>query len=118
MHVGISNSWNLDGRVTSYALNTPGGYLDPVQEWLEMCAVGHLECKTSNDSRLPTRVIDVGNAGAEMIQLLETKENKGQYICLSYCWGKIAFIKTTNENFDAHRAAISLSDMCQSSFVV
>lgn len=55
--------------------------------WLKECDEHHL-CKPQ-DSTLPTRLIDVGDAQAgNHIKVIETKnESVGEYIALSYCWG-------------------------------
>lgn len=55
--------------------------------WLRKCDEHH-DCRPQ-DSTLPTRLIDVGDAQAgNQITVVETKnKSTGSYIALSYCWG-------------------------------
>ena len=56
--------------------------------WVHECRSKHRKCKRSHsDQPMPTRVLDVGNAGSESIRLLETNHKIGAWAALSYCWG-------------------------------
>jgi hypothetical protein len=56
-------------------------------EWLKECLSTHSGCQISRETRLPTRVIDVGDEG-KTPRLLETNGAEAQYVTLSHCWGK------------------------------
>jgi hypothetical protein len=62
--------------------------------------------------RLPTRVIDVGNAGDQEVRLFEpilpTYED---YITLSYCWGPPPFLTTTLSNIETHQKTMPMSEL-------
>ncbi|KAH8728257.1 heterokaryon incompatibility protein-domain-containing protein [Phaeosphaeriaceae sp. PMI808] len=107
------NPWNFVGQVCSDGPSMPRAFLDTAEEWLGVCIDGHARCMTSEESLLPTRVIDVGQPGCNIITMLETQGLKGQYICLSYCWGKIPFTRTTAANLEARKTGIKISEMCQ-----
>ncbi|KAF1358180.1 HET-domain-containing protein, partial [Lizonia empirigonia] len=56
--------------------------------WLSNCLESHVGCKPESKSKLPTRVLDVSvaNVGGS-VHLCETKDEFGEYACLSHCWG-------------------------------
>lgn len=56
--------------------------------WLSDCVESHVGCQPESKSKLPTRVLDVSvaNVGGS-IRLCETKDEFGEYACLSHCWG-------------------------------
>ncbi len=82
--------------------------LDPVHHWLAECTQGHARCGVGAEAPLPTRVLDLGLGLSDAaIRLCETEGNMGRYICLSYCWGRSEFIKTTRDNLERHKRGIS-----------
>jgi hypothetical protein len=71
-------------------------------------------CKRDSSATLPTRVIEVGSDGGQDPCLVESNGQLGSYVALSYCWGdskKHPVLKTTWENFDAHKRNIPLASM-------
>lgn len=63
---------------------------------------------------LPTRVIDVGNAGDERLRLCETKKKStGQYAALSYCWGSGQSLTTTSANVQDMKSGLLLPQLPQ-----
>lgn len=65
------------------------------------------------EPQLPTRILDLGHHVSDAIVLRETSGETGLYICLSYCWGRADFLKTTRENLESHKQVISMSDLPQ-----
>ena len=59
-------------------------------------------CRNEHDVHLPTRLVDVGSFdGLTPPKLIATAGEKLanlNYVALSYCWGKIPFLKTTPDN--------------------
>lgn len=81
---------------------------------IEACTQTHERCHFAEPQLLPTRVIDVGNAGDERLRLFETRESRiGQYTALSYCWGSDQPLKTTSVNIQAMKSGLLLSDLPQ-----
>jgi hypothetical protein len=89
---------------------------------LQSCRLNHVSCgATTSSSRgesvhvdacckeqahpvLPTRLLDLGQSNSD-IRLLEPSPGaRGEYACLSHCWGGNQPIKTTSENIDMLRA--------------
>jgi hypothetical protein len=66
---------------------------------------------------LPSRVLDVGEAGDASDPFLyvpdDASQGQGTYVALSYCWGKDtgSFVMTTNSNIHERRAGIPLSSL-------
>jgi hypothetical protein len=66
---------------------------------------------------LPSRVLDVGEAGDLSDPFLyvpdDASQERGSYVALSYCWGKDtgSFVMTTNSNIQERRAGIPLSSL-------
>ncbi|KAK3897632.1 heterokaryon incompatibility protein-domain-containing protein [Staphylotrichum tortipilum] len=64
------------------------------------------------DPVLRTRVLRISPDPSSPITVLEPPAGTtGRYICLSYCWGKAAFIMTKCANIDRHKQGIPLADL-------
>jgi hypothetical protein len=71
-------------------------YLEKVRKWIELCDHNHARCAICSLTKLPTRILDVGNGGnQEMVKLYETQGDLGRYITLSHCWGNKQIVTTT-----------------------
>lgn len=78
------------------------------------------ECLSTHDTfcgatilplhQLPTRVIAVGDSDHNPF-LQETKEENGQWICLSYVWGHTQNCVTNTSNYASRRTRIPLEDL-------
>ncbi|CAN9464833.1 unnamed protein product [Alternaria alternata] len=97
--------------------------LGMMKTWVKDCNSHHLRCRwsTKSDAQLPTRLLDLqslpegtafeGIAGDPRALLTETTlklvenspDSKGQYIALSYCWGKALPYTTTSANLEKHK---------------
>jgi hypothetical protein len=81
-----------------------------VKNWVEQCN-RHPTC-TEEPPLLPGRIIDIGSeANLGSIKLRETEGERGRYICLSYCWGKVTHFTTTKASFATHKININYDDL-------
>ncbi|KAF1983280.1 hypothetical protein K402DRAFT_406969 [Aulographum hederae CBS 113979] len=75
--------------------------------WLDTCEISHKEfCNRASfePSRLPSRVIDVGElGGCEDPRLVDGRGIRSLYLTLSYCWGRCQTLITTTENLADHQ---------------
>jgi len=68
---------------------------DPSVKWtmaaLSHCRSNHAECNVGDaNPLLPTRVLDLGDSGTTSeagVKLYVTNGERGEYLCLSHCWG-------------------------------
>jgi hypothetical protein len=69
----------------------------------------HPSCTSTNDSRLPIRVIDVGISG-EIPKLYVTHSEKARYIALSHCWGSHQIITRKKITLENRKQGIEWTD--------
>ncbi|KAF4624636.1 hypothetical protein G7Y89_g13534 [Cudoniella acicularis] len=103
-------------------LPSAGECFSLINQWLEDCSTYH-ECISPNSSPLPKRVIDVGPSdGSEQPRLLTQTEIEGhgvpiheygEYVALSYCWGKTPFLTTTSSTLEKHKVGMSMDSLPQ-----
>ncbi|CAF3471479.1 unnamed protein product [Fusarium graminearum] len=81
--------------------------------WIDECN-RHSAC-CHHDTLLPSRVIDVGdNRSSPYVRLWETGGiETGDYIALSYCWGKSPQYTTTKSTLNDRKRQIPISDLPQ-----
>ncbi|KAH7386437.1 heterokaryon incompatibility protein-domain-containing protein [Cadophora sp. MPI-SDFR-AT-0126] len=91
-----------------------------IRRWIHDCAETHPLCNaispssTGNPPNLPKRVIDLGTNVQgldEPVRLRESLEERGEYACLSYCWGDALFLKTEIRTLSAHKNGIAWSSL-------
>jgi hypothetical protein len=96
-----------------------------IKRWVETCTRSHPGCgktwhdqqrNASNDSFLPTRLIDVETGDDNVVRLIDTTTTKakGPYCTLSHAWGppEMSFLKTTVWNMAKHLiVGIELSEL-------
>lgn len=75
-------------------------------EQLRRCGETHEKCASQSNPVLPRRVLDIGQNAGDVVRLYETKRESGRYACLSYCWGREPFLRTTATNFAAHQEQV------------
>jgi len=81
---------------------------------LEYCQKNHSQCSKGYEPMLPTRVINVGSQGDRAIKLHIPQEGeRGQYLTLSYCWGKLPQYITTKETIKDESHTIQLDNLSQ-----
>ncbi|KAH8904499.1 HET-domain-containing protein [Coniochaeta sp. PMI_546] len=97
------------GQITSKQAGD-GRNLRTIRRWLSLCISSHENCSRWASSRelghrhLPTRVLDVGKAGDDLVRLhISSGGDTSDYITLSYCWGLSGNpIVTTADNLAMH----------------
>jgi hypothetical protein len=67
----------------------------------------------SNTPLYPTRLVDVGSNGDELIRLLDTYNfgNQGPYFCLSHCWGDSQPYVLTKETAPTLRDDLKITEL-------
>jgi hypothetical protein len=70
-----------------------------IQKWMTDCVNTHVKCQAlfgDVPPLLPTRVLEI--QGSEQVRLREVSKGKdrGQYSCLSHCWGGIVPLRLTS----------------------
>jgi hypothetical protein len=82
----------------------PVGSFNWVARRIESCLSSH-RCGSIGESRLPTRIIDVGS-GPDEVRLIQNSRCAGKYICLSHCWGTHQPLRTTTQNLLEHLVSL------------
>ena len=94
-------------RETQPVVHSPDA-IAKVNRWIESCE-DHVDCSTTSDVPLPTRVIEVLPIfGKQRSRLLVTNGLKGRYNTLSYCWGTQHTV-LTHKNLAQFEKEINLS---------
>ncbi|OTA65407.1 HET-domain-containing protein [Hypoxylon sp. EC38] len=87
-----------------------------IQVWLSNCDQAH-ECKPppspTGESRMPTRLLDVGTSSSPAIRLITTNgQPDSAYVALSHCWGDIPEnlrFFTNRDNIRSHEEGIDFN---------
>jgi hypothetical protein len=79
-----------------------------MKDWLSTCQKEHRRCPQQEDSRLPTRVIDVGTSTREP-RLVVTGGRSGKWTALSHCWGSYRPLKTESKTLESYCKSLPLS---------
>ena len=81
-----------------------------VERWFESCA-DHVDCSTTSNVLLPSRVIEVlPISGKQRPRLVVTNGLEGRYNTLSYCWGSQSAV-LTYQNLAQFQEGIDLSTL-------
>lgn len=85
--------------------------MQQIHLWRQQCSDDHAQCPATPESvQLPTRLIDVSDPNT--IKIVETKGEKGRYLCLSHRWGKEEMpIKNTTTTYDQLKQGIPASSL-------
>jgi hypothetical protein len=106
---GESDQILLDFTTSTYQSDLDHLLRTSIQPWMYEC------CSLSSQKAhrpLPTRVIDVQSPTDPNIKLVETGNQNGIYLILSYCWGQgNNRAKTTRKNQLSRQSAILLSSL-------
>jgi hypothetical protein len=88
------------------------------RDWLTECQSLHEACASTNQTKLPTRVLQIfGGSQTPAVKLIETKgASEGKYCALSHCWGPANKqpLRTTHENYQSHLGGINLEELPKS----
>ena len=102
------------GSVLSSRSIAPNTASDQVFEmiggWISECQQEHEECVRSLQSRLPSRVIDVGGNGRHPFLFISNNQ-PGEWIALSHCWGSRNPPQTLLANLEDRCQKIAEKDM-------
>jgi len=78
------------------------------KSWLNDCVGSHKICPKSLNSRLPSRILDLGPPeGTSDLRLLVNVNTYGCYATLSHCWGKSQPLKLTKTTYDKFQKKIT-----------
>ncbi|RDW72883.1 hypothetical protein BP6252_06790 [Coleophoma cylindrospora] len=80
-------------------------------QFLSQCD-NHHKCIKA-ESKLPTRVVDIGKSTGDLPRIVETQGLKARYVALSYCWGNGPQFTTTLHNLTDRKKAIDVSKVPQ-----
>jgi hypothetical protein len=100
-----------EGIIIGREIKPPEERADLLREWIKNCDTNHRSCSTLV-SQLPTRIIDVGEAGIrEPCLKISSPGEAAYYTALSHCWGSSpsAVVSTTAATIDRHRQQLPLS---------
>jgi len=78
--------------------------------WIKTCKDTHKKCRQLENPPLPSRVLDVGVDGDEIV-LKESHDLEGAYTILSHCWGKNGTMTTTPLTLASRTRGIRYSDL-------
>lgn len=80
--------------------------------WLAECSASHKACRNQKQHRRPTRLVSVGHNAVRLV-ITESLQSPPQYATLSYCWGRIPFLKLARSNLDAFMDRIPQNNLPQ-----
>ena len=84
--------------------------LDVLSSWIKNCDNNHSRCAPRPPAKLPGRVLDVGNRGAQnVVRLYETQQELAHYTTLSHCWGKQQIFTTTKATLAQRKLEVQWS---------
>src|SRR6266498_3947460 len=85
--------------------------LNRTLEWLQDCDENHPDYSDLGDTKLPTRVLDLGQDESGLsVVLVESKGASGKYLTLSHCWGAHRPSITTRTNFEERKKRIPIAE--------
>lgn len=83
-----------------------------IQDWVQECNASHSSCYQDVETKLPTRVIDVGPSDKLFEPRLITSDGRsGQYVALTHVWGGLVPVRTLIENLAKHMSRLPLSSL-------
>ncbi|TVY38125.1 Dehydrogenase [Lachnellula subtilissima] len=97
--------FTLRKESTHLAAHKDLSQLELAKKWLDACLETHESCKSTEDSQLPTRLIDVGSTPIRLVQSSDLT-TKPRYATLSHCWGTQNFHKLQQGNLEEFMSAI------------
>lgn len=82
-----------------------------VVKLIQACMESHPSCRTSRDTQLPTRVLDVAATCESGVCLQVSDGQVAPYICLSHCWGLRPFLRTLSSTLKVHMENIPFASL-------
>lgn len=94
-----------------------------IQRWISECTTSHEACRSATHTRLPARLIDIGDGNDQAPRLVITSaihegdRSKLKYTALSYCWGskteldRAPYLRTTHVTLEEYMHTIPLEKL-------
>ncbi|KAL3421849.1 HET domain-containing protein [Phlyctema vagabunda] len=90
----------------------PEKFSNRATSWLHQCLNKHGSCHHGENSKLPSRVLDLGySSSSDQIKLWEPGLHHGRYATLSHCWGHSGHYTTTRNSFESRKKGIQLTEL-------
>lgn len=88
--------------------------LRDISKAIEECRESHAQCPNrSAQSPLPKRLVLVDGESTKFRIHESNHEEKGDYVALSYCWGKEALFNATTSNIDSLKEGLDVDILSQ-----
>ncbi|KAF2435572.1 HET-domain-containing protein [Tothia fuscella] len=82
-----------------------------VKLMLQNCETNHEKCQRQQVALLPDRVLDIDTDQNSSVRLVETRNQRANYLALSYRWGSRENFTTTEATYAARKAGIQWNSM-------
>ncbi|SPJ71786.1 uncharacterized protein FTOL_01514 [Fusarium torulosum] len=90
----------------------PAAVTSFVKRAMKDCLDNHPTCAKNQDSRLPTRLLDVTQDQGNVVRLVRAHDLKSvTYATLSYCWGDSVILKTTQSSLKSMEQGIEIATL-------
>ncbi|KAF1812504.1 hypothetical protein P152DRAFT_416640, partial [Eremomyces bilateralis CBS 781.70] len=112
--VRITHRWPLIPIASHISTDSSSpGCLHQARKWLDHCIQNHgLQlCRSGTRSKLPTRVIKVGDASTRPYLHESAPGETGCYATLSYCWGAARTFITTISSYSQRKTGFSIEEL-------
>ena len=77
-------------------------------EWIKQCVEDHPRCSREPHPLLPYRVLDVADGKDPQLRV-NSRQDRGNYVALSHCWGTKESLKTVTSTLGEHLNGISFA---------
>ncbi|KAI6351085.1 hypothetical protein MCOR25_010157 [Pyricularia grisea] len=84
---------------------------DVARSWFATCCNEHSSCPPRSIKKLPTRLVDVGEAPSWNVRLMQCQGQWGEYVALSHCWGGPIKLTLKLDNISEFLSSIPVSDL-------
>jgi heterokaryon incompatibility protein (HET) len=86
-----------------------------IRDRLKICQEHHHECTSQEVPILPHRVIDVGaeDSSTSARLFINDSQQRGEYTCLSYCWGGPQDVSTTTATLEQYSICLPSDELPQ-----
>ncbi|KAK0724585.1 heterokaryon incompatibility protein-domain-containing protein [Lasiosphaeris hirsuta] len=84
-----------------------------ILKWISQCRETHPLCSEPVTRYYPTRLIDIGCSHNDICLAETDSSTRGQYLCLSHCWGGHQPLTTRTGNLQEHLQSIAWQEIPQ-----
>ena len=116
--VNLQYRWFTDDEQDRQPYQPPGDTSSDesfarAHDWIQKCLASHALCGKDEPFPLPTRALDLGEAGGETdpLKLLESTGQSERYIALSHSWGGERPLVTTTATMEERKAGIPFGSL-------